>query len=187
MNHGAAADPRTTRSTPSAPIPVRRSHSLRTTSAPSSSRSSRSGRTMKSLPVPCPLAKRMRSMLVIESGGLGYHRQRHIRRHRLSCVQPPDSRIAPEPGFLAAGEPARQPHGLLLCLRLGPLAVEEPEHLRVPERLARGPACPEPGPRRPGAEEPADLLDQAIPPHLPDPDRDPPVEVGTRHTQADLY
>src|ERR1043165_8369002 len=117
MNHSAVpadasasgwAALRTTRRTPSAPMPRRRSQSAATNVGVNGSVPSGSGRMTKSLPVPCPLAKRMVSILP----------------HDLQCrcgdvgsatIEPHDPVIPAEPGPL----PAHEPPGGAYRLRLG--------------------------------------------------------------------
>src|ERR1700754_624115 len=110
MNHstpgtGAGASvsaaQRTTRSTPSAPRPRRRSQSAATLAGVRSRVASGSGRTTKSFSVPWPLlnctsraylGRQYRHGAAEEAGGGG--------------VEPVDAGIATEPGALAAHEPA---------------------------------------------------------------------------------
>ena len=91
-------------------------------------------------------------------------------------VEPDDARVGPEPGLLAAGEPARGHDGLLGRLRLGELAVEDGEHLGVADRAGRGRSLPQPV--RPGDVEAADLVQQTLGPHALHPGRDPLVQLG---------
>src|SRR6202008_3699036 len=53
-------------------------------------------------------------------------------------AQPQDTRVSPEPRFLAAREAPCGADGLVAGLVQGQLAVEVAEHLLVAERAARG-------------------------------------------------
>src|SRR5580704_8945151 len=178
MNHSApwSAPARTTRRIPSPPIPRCRSQIQATVSAVRCSRSPGSGKITKSLPVPCPLANCMNSMLWAGAGV-----QRPAAQFGGGAVQPDDSRVAPEPRLLPPREPPRGLDGLGHGLLLRPVTIEEGEHLGVPERPARGPALAQ---ARLG--QPPHLRDQAKVPHPADPDSDPAVKLRAGQVDAEL-
>src|SRR5690348_12038772 len=126
MNHSAPAEDasasgwaalRTTRSTPSAPMPRRRSHRAATRAGVSGRVPSGSGRMTKSLPVPWPFAKRMTSILPHRGQG----RRRDVRRR---AVEPPDPLVAAKPGPLPAHETPGGAHRVRAGLTLVAEAVE---------------------------------------------------------------
>src|SRR6185369_14142731 len=173
MNHSAApadasasgwAALRTTRRTPSAPMPRRRSHSAATNAGVSGSTPSGSGRMTKSLPVPCPFAKRMRSILP-------HRRPRRRLEVRASPIEPADPSVPAKPGALPPHEPARRADRLGARLVLRALAGQEPQHLLVAEGAAGGAAGAQAVPF-----ELAGLLDEAGRPHRVDAGGDPRVQ-----------
>src|SRR6185437_6839790 len=184
MNHDGRRAPRpaTTRSTPSAPMPPCRSHSWRTSSALSDSWSSRSGKMTKSFPVPWPLAYRKVTMLAASGRGMPDDIQCRARRHRIGGGQPAHSRVTPEPRLLTAGEPSCRDDRLVFGFLSRPLAVDEPQHLRVAESPAGGPAL-----TQTRVDQLAYLADQARLPRLPDPGLDPHVKLGSRNVKAELH
>src|SRR5258706_722964 len=93
--------------------------------------------------------------------------------------------MAAEQRFRAPREPPSQADGLIFGLGLRPFAVQEAQHLRVPERPARGPARAQAA-MATSVSQPADLLDQPRAPHPANPVRDPQVEYGAPDRQADL-
>src|SRR5689334_21264675 len=117
----------TTRSTPSAPRPARRSHRRCTSSGVSSREPSGSGSSTKSFSVPCPFRKRTLSPY----GGEGLGEQVGL------GVEPGDAGVAAEPGALALHEPVRRGHGLRLRRLLAEHPVELRERLLVAQRLRR--------------------------------------------------
>src|SRR6266508_3330865 len=125
---------RTTRSTPSPPMPRCRSQSAATRCGVSSIAPSGSGSSTKSLPVPCPLANRMTAIM---------HRLRD--QVGVGRVEPADPRVAAEPGPLPAYEPPGGADRLGVRGGLVVLAGQEAQHLLVAEGPARGPARAEPG------------------------------------------
>src|SRR5215204_1054404 len=184
MNHSpsrgtpSSAAARTTRSTPSAPIPPCRSHRARTRAAVRSRAASGSGSTTKSLPVPWPLANgtgctgpSLRGTDRVE------HRTQQIRPRP---VQPPDPRVAAEPGPLPPDEPAGGGHGVPGGGVEAALAVQRGDHLPVAER---------PGGRAPltqaDLQQPADLRHQPGGEHPLDPPLDQPVQVAAVAVDAD--
>jgi hypothetical protein len=87
-------------------------------------------------------------------------------------IEPVDTRVAAEPGFLAASE---TPGGLdRLCVgrRQGVLAVQVAEHLLVAERAAGGSAL-----AQALADQAVHFGGQARLPHPVDPGGDPQVQV----------
>ncbi len=169
---------RTTRSTPSAPMPRRRSQSAATRPGVSSSAPSGSGRMTKSLPVPWPLMNCTPDHPEVSPAVTDprrafancvthpclpepprtrpNYRQRGREQIRSGGVQPGDPGITAEPGPLPADEPPGGPYGLGPRLRFGEFTVEQPQHLLVPECPAGGTPGPQP-PRRPapGSRRPA--------------------------------
>src|ERR671914_1007453 len=101
-----------TRITPSAPTPRCRSHSAATSEGERSRRSPRSSTRTKSFPVPWYFATRRSSMREVFSDLVDV-----ARGALLAGLEPPDPRIATEPGQLAAGQgpgpPHRPVHGFL--------------------------------------------------------------------------
>src|ERR1700750_235152 len=139
ISSAASTSTWTTRSTPSAPIPARRSPSRRTNSGVRSSSPSGSGRMTKSFSVPCPFANRMPLMLSAGLGGAGERAddlQGPFGEVRARNVQPGDAGVAAEPGLLAAGEPAGAAGGLLPGLVRGPVPGQVAQHLLVAEGAA---------------------------------------------------
>src|SRR5438067_6729259 len=146
MNHSPAdgsssAAARTTRSTPSAPRPRRRSHSAATLAPVSSRRPAGSGSSTKSFCVPCPLRN---SIPPIGTRLLGHSVEDACGQVVESPVEPLDPAIAPEPGPLPPDEPSRR-----LCgRRRGGLevafAVQLRDHLLVAERARRRLALAQP-------------------------------------------
>src|SRR5919108_6164090 len=129
----SASAARVTRISPSAPIPRCRSHSA-TTSGPSmATRSSTSSIITKSLPVPLYLPNRTSSMAEV------LRQLVHDRKGPVgSRVEPPDARIAAEPGQLPPRERSRPLHGAGdgVLQRLG--ALEVLDGFSVPYGLSRG-------------------------------------------------
>src|ERR1700759_1846338 len=175
----------TTRSTPSAPIPARRSHSRRTNSGVRSSSPSGPGRMTTSLSVPGPFANRMPLML---SAGLGragaraHDRQRPFGQVGAGDVQPGDAGVAAEPGLLAAGEPACTAGGLLAGLVRGPLPGQVAKHLLVAEGAAGRAAL-----AQTRLLQAADLVLEAGRPHLVGPDIDPAVPLISGGPKPQLH
>src|ERR687898_136628 len=169
MNHSAApaigaasgcAVARTTRSTPSPPIPARRSQSRCTRSSGRSSSPSGSGSSTKSFSVPCPLtnrvtppgygppgpSRRSAGRAVSRSAGqpsgrsalgpsAGRGGEGLLHQVRGSGVQPHHPGVAAEPRLLPPGEPPGGPHRLVPGLLVGPLAGQVAQDLGV----AKGP------------------------------------------------
>src|SRR5215207_11628977 len=142
MNHSPAESPpraavRTTRMTPSAPMPRRRWHRA-ATKAPSSSPwivPSWSGSRTKSFSVPCPFNHGK----VMPSSLRGVHDFEGSADEVVGVVrQPVDARILAEQPVLSSGELARAGHGRLAGLVLRHLAAQEGQHLLVAECPARG-------------------------------------------------
>src|SRR3954467_15214876 len=140
MNHSASpavpvasgcSAARTTRSTPSAPLPRRRSQSAGPTDVGRSSCPSGSARTTKSLPVPWPLVKSSRTPPSSRSDrGGGHGGLREIGR---GAVEPDDACVAPEPSALPPDEPPRRELRLGAGVLLGAVTGEEREDLLVAE------------------------------------------------------
>src|SRR4051794_18789369 len=165
---------RTTRRTPSAPMPVRRSQSLRTRAGVRSRAPSGSGRMTKSLPVPWPLAKRM-ALLCREDARCGPGEV------GIGTVQPVDPWVPPEPGALPPHEPPRRLYRVRPRLLLGALAGQVPQDLLVAERATGGAAVAETA-----FMQGAHLVDEAEFPHQRDPAGDPLVQRGRVEVDAEL-
>src|SRR3984957_4198482 len=102
-------------------------------------------------------------------------------RQALAGLQPGDPGVAPEPGFLAAGEAAGGAHGLVASLVAGQLPVEVPEHLLVAEGAARGLAVAEAA-----RAQLSHLGREARRPHAVHAGLDPAVKLLARQLDAEL-
>src|SRR3990172_8505019 len=127
-----SAWPRVTRITPSAPMPVCRSHTAATKASASGCSSARSSSITKSLPVPwyfqmwiCSATQVLRR--VVHEG----------RRAGPPRLEPPDPGVPPEPGELPARERLRALDDQGDRFLQGQLPLQVPRHLSVPDGLAR--------------------------------------------------
>src|SRR6266536_678496 len=171
----SAAALRTTRSTPSAPSPARRSHSRATSRAERSSSPSGSGRITKSFSAPCPFANRM-------APSLGNRGKSGIPQIWPRGVEPDHAGIAAEPRLLPPSEAPRRPDGLIARPKLRPLAGERPQHLRIAEGAAR--RCAR---AQPCGLQAAHLIDETGAPHSLDPGHDAFIELFPWQAKADLH
>src|SRR5882757_1703260 len=164
----------TTRSTPSAPRPRRRSHSAWTRLSVRSSVPSGSGSSTKSFSVPCPLTNSIPTRSEYRADGLG--------QVGASAVEPGDALITPEPGPL----PPNEATGGAGDLGGGGLdvvgAVEVGEHLLVAEGPRGGEAV-----TKAKALQGSDLVDEPGLEHELHPKVDPGVQVGDVTVDADLH
>src|SRR4051794_27024866 len=189
MNHSASSAvpaasgclaARTTRSTPSAPIPRRRSQSAATSDGVRSSCPSGSARTTKSLPVPWPLVKSSctpPSSRSHRGGGQG-----GLREIGRGAVEPDNACVAPKPLALPPDEPPRRELRLGAGVLLGAVAGEEREDLLVAEGRPGGTALAQAAPF-----QRSDLVDQARGPHEVDPPVDAVVQVRGVPVDAELH
>src|SRR5262245_14098566 len=143
--------PCVTRITPSAPMPVCRSHTAATNASCSGRASSRSTSMTKSFPVPWYFQIRIGSVTQV---------LRHLGHGRGTVIagrEPADPRISPEPRELPARERLRALHGPRDRLLQGQRPVQVPRELSVPDGLARSEPSVEPT-----TDEPLDLPQEPV-------------------------
>src|SRR3990172_7041755 len=147
-----SARPGVTRITPSAPMPLWRSHTVATNASVSGCSSGRYWSITKSLPVPwyfqmwiCSATQVLRR--VVHEG----------RRAGPPRLEPPDPGVPPEPGELPARERLRALDDQGDRFLQGQLPLQVPRHLSVPDGLARGEPSGEAA-----LDERAHLLDETV-------------------------
>src|SRR3990172_8670097 len=166
-----SACPRVTRITPSAPIPLWRSHTAATNGSVRGRSSGRSSSITKSLPVPWYFQMRIGSATqVLRQVVHEAHRPAVLR------LEPADPGVPPEPGELTACERLRALDDQGDRVLQAELPLQVPRHLSVPDGLARG----EPPGEAP-FDERAHLLDEPARDLLPHTSLDPLDEHRARH------
>src|SRR3990172_2722591 len=166
-----SACPRVTRITPSAPIPLWRSHTAATNGSVRGRSSGRSSSITKSLPVPWYFQMRIGSATQVL-------RQVVHEAHRPAVprLEPADPWVPPEPGELTARERLRALDGKGDRVLQAELPLQVPRHLSVPDGLTRG----EPPGEAPLGER-AHLLDETARDLLSHASLDPLEEHPARH------
>src|SRR6478752_9082544 len=184
MNHSASRDcartvssvesaVRTTRMTPSAPIPACRSAMRCTWAGVSSREPSRSGTRTKSFSVPWPLVKRVMSGILRHAVShlrirLANRRERPVEQVGRGRVEPDDARIGAEPRLLAPGVAARRLSGVAPRRGLVEVTVDDGDGLAV----ADGPTGRD-AVAQADSEQGLGLGPQTVLPHALDPSVDP--------------
>jgi hypothetical protein len=100
---------------------------------------------------------------------------------RPGSIEPVNTGVAAEPGFLAASETPGGLDRLRVGRRQGVLAVQVAEHLLVAERATGGSAL-----AQALADQAVHFGGQARLPHPVDPGGDPQVQVGPGQRQSEL-